>query len=125
VWNWKFFLLALAANEASLVSYKVAKVYRENFAYLHLPPWARREPIPLIFHLTHFPLYWFNLILLVLGFFWLPWLTVLVVFGCSFLFGSLVLDVLVIGRFPFDLATDRRGPLILSRHPNLPVALKI
>jgi len=68
-----------------------------------LPPWALRERIPLIFHLTHFPLVWFNLILLVLGFFWLPWLTVLVVFGCAFLFGSLVLDALVIGRFPLIL----------------------
>jgi hypothetical protein len=101
-WNWKFFLLILAANSLSGALYSIGRA-RLMGDMSPLPSWSWKPSVGgTIFSFLNIPLAWANVILLIAAFFWMPWLSVIVVFVCSFLVSVLV-EVLLLKRIPLLL----------------------
>jgi hypothetical protein len=84
-WNWKYAVLLFVANELSAACSDYARAVREN-RIMDLPLWNQTH-FGSVFLMLNVPFYWSNLILLVAGFFFLPWQTVLIVAAVVFVAG--------------------------------------
>lgn len=101
-WNWKFFLLMLAADFLSEVCFKVAKANQQQ-DWSALPAWWGKSGVgavtSAIITFINYPLAWANIILPIAAFFWLPWLPVVVTSACAF-FVTFFFEFFILKRAP-------------------------
>jgi hypothetical protein len=76
LFDWPLFILLFGSVPLSAYSQRFHHAYAEN-QYWELPSWVMKPKTQIIFRLLNLPGYWSNIVVLIYGFFILPWYTVL------------------------------------------------